>query len=257
MDGSSRENVSRADDIRAGVAAVESRIAAACARAGRAREDVKLVAVSKTFPATDVDHVIAAGIADVGENKVQEARDKKPSVAGNTRWHLIGHLQSNKAKDAVRLFDVIQSVDSVELAEKIARAAEGRFLGVPRGSSEFLGNRDPRNSEEPEEPEELRQEILLQVNIGRESQKSGAEPEGVAELVRRIRGLPSLRLSGLMAIPPAGEPEEVRPYFRALRAMRDDLGLSELSMGMTDDFEVAIEEGATIVRVGRAIFGSR
>ncbi len=234
MGGWSRENVSQAkgrpDEIRAGVAAVEARIAAACARAGRARGDVKLVAVSKTFPATDVDHVIAAGIADVGENKVQEARDKKPSVAGNARWHLIGHLQSNKAKDAVRLFDVIQSVASIELAEKIARAAESAGK---------------------------QQEILLQVNIGRESQKSGAEPEGVAELVRRISGLPSLRLSGLMAIPPAGEPEEVRPFFRALRAMRDDLGLSELSMGMTDDFEVAIEEGATIVRVGRAIFGSR
>ena len=177
MDGSSRENVSRADEIRAGAAAVESRISAACARAGRAREDVQLVAVSKTFPATDVDHVIAAGIADVGENKVQEARDKKPSVAANARWHLIGHLQSNKARDAVRLFDVIQSVHSVELAQKIARAAESAGK---------------------------QQEILLQVNIGRESQKSGAEPEVVAELVRRIGGLPALRLSGLMAIPPAG-----------------------------------------------------
>jgi len=222
--------VSRADDIRAGAAAVEARIAAACARAGRARGDVKLVAVSKTFPASDVEHVIAAGIADVGENKVQEARDKKPSVAGSPRWHLIGHLQSNKAKDAVRLFDVIQSVDSVELAEKIARAAD------------TAGKQ---------------QEILLQVNIGRETQKSGAEPDGVAGLVRRIGALPSVKLSGLMAIPPAGEPEEVRPHFRALRAMRDDLGLTELSMGMTDDFETAIEEGATIVRVGRAIFGSR
>jgi PLP dependent protein len=222
--------VSRADDIRAGLAAVESRIAAACARAGRARDSVKLVAVSKTFPAADVDHVIAAGITDVGENKVQEARDKRPSVAGNARWHLIGHLQSNKAKDAVRLFDVIQSIDSIVLAEKIARAADSA------GKS---------------------QEVLLQVNIGREPQKSGAEPETVAELVRSIGALPSLRLSGLMAIPPAGDPEDSRPHFRALHAMRDDLGLSELSMGMTDDFEVAIEEGATIVRVGRAIFGSR
>lgn len=222
--------MSRADDIRAGAAAVEARIAAACARTGRARGDVKLVAVSKTFPAADVEHVIAAGIVDVGENKVQEARDKKPSVAGSATWHLIGHLQSNKAKDAVRLFDVIQTVDSVELAEKIARAAD------------TAGKQ---------------QEILLQVNIGRESQKSGAEPDSVAELVRRIGALPAVKLSGLMAIPPAGDPEEVRPHFRALRAMRDDLGLTELSMGMTDDFEIAIEEGATIVRVGRAIFGSR
>lgn len=230
MDGWSRENVSRADQIRAGLAALETRIAAACVRAGRARDEVKLVAVSKTFPAADVEHVIAAGITDVGENKVQEARDKKPSVVGSARWHLIGHLQSNKAKDAVRLFDVIQTVDSSELAEKIARAAESAGK---------------------------RQELLLQVNIGREPQKSGVAPEDVAELVRRIGAIPSLRLSGLMAIPPAGEPEEVRPYFRELRAMRDDLGLTELSMGMTDDFEIAIEEGATILRVGRAIFGSR
>lgn len=222
--------MSRADEIRAGLAALETRIAAACARSGRARDGVKLVAVSKTFPATDVEHVIAAGITDVGENKVQETRDKKPSVNGTARWHLIGHLQSNKAKDAVRLFDVIQTVDSSELAEKIARAAESAGK---------------------------RQELLLQVNIGREPQKSGVAPGDVAELVRRIGAMPSLRLSGLMAIPPAGEPEDVRPYFRELRAMRDDLGLAELSMGMTDDFEVAIEEGATILRVGRAIFGSR
>jgi pyridoxal phosphate enzyme (YggS family) len=222
--------VSRADDIRTGIAAVEARIAAACARAGRNRSDVRLVAVSKTFPSSDVDAAIAAGMTDVGENKVQEARDKQPSVAGRARWHLIGHLQSNKAKDAVRLFDVIQTVDSAELAEKIARAAASAGK---------------------------RQEVLLQVNIGREEQKSGAGPEGLAELARRIAELPSIHVAGLMAIPPAGEAEETRPYFRELRAMRDDLGLSELSMGMTDDFETAIEEGATIVRVGRAIFGSR
>jgi PLP dependent protein len=230
MDVWSRENVSRADEIRSGIAAVEIRIAAACARAGRNREDVQLVAVSKTFPAADVDHAIAAGMTDVGENKVQEARDKKPAVSGSARWHLIGHLQSNKAKDAVRHFDVIQTIDSAELAEKVARAAEG------------VGKR---------------QEILLQVNIGREPQKSGAEPDRVAELVRRIEAIPSLQLTGLMAIPPAAEAEQVRAYFRELRAMRDDLGVRELSMGMTDDFAVAIEEGATIIRVGRAIFGAR
>jgi pyridoxal phosphate enzyme (YggS family) len=222
--------VSRADEIRAGIAALEARIAAACTRAGRAREDVLLVAVSKTFPAADVDHAIAAGMTDIGENKVQETRDKKPLVAGNARWHLIGHLQSNKAKDAVRLFDVIQAVDSIELAEKIARAAESAAK---------------------------RQDVLLQVNIGRELQKSGAAPESVTELARRMAAIPNLHLTGLMAIPPAGEAEEMRPYFRELRAMREDLGLTELSMGMTDDFEVAIEEGATIIRVGRAIFGSR
>jgi pyridoxal phosphate enzyme (YggS family) len=209
---------------------LEARIAAACARAGRAREDVLLVAVSKTSPAADVDHAIAAGMTDLGENKVQETRDKKPLVSGSARWHLIGHLQSNKAKDAVRLFDVIQAVDSIELAEKIARAAESA---------------------------DKKQDVLLQVNIGRELQKSGAAPESVPELARRMAAIPSLHLTGLMAIPPAGEAEEMRPYFRELRGMREDLGLTELSMGMTDDFEVAIEEGATIIRVGRAIFGSR
>jgi pyridoxal phosphate enzyme (YggS family) len=219
--------VSRADDISTNIAELEQRIANACARAGRRRDEVKLVAVSKTFPAIDVDHAVADGMTDVGENKVQEARDKKPAVTASARWHLIGHLQSNKAKDAVRLFDVIQTVDSIELAEKLARAAESM---------------------------EKRQEVLLQVNIGGEAQKSGAEPENVAQLAQRISALPSLHLSGLMTIPPVGDP---RSFFREMRSMRDDLGLRELSMGMTDDFETAIEEGATIIRVGRAIFGSR
>lgn len=222
--------MSRADDIRANVQAVEERIAAACARSGRARSEVTLVAVTKTFPASDVAHAIAAGMTDVGENKVQEARDKQPSVASSARWHLIGHLQSNKAKDAVRLFDVIQTIDSVDLAERVARIAESAGK---------------------------RQEVLVQVNVGGEEQKSGAEIADVPSIVQRIAELPSLHLSGLMAIPPFLEPEQVRPYFRKLRALRDDLGLPQLSMGMTDDFEVAIEEGATIVRVGRAIFGAR
>lgn len=220
----------RADEIRTNASALEARIAAACARAGRARAGVRLVAVTKTFPASDVDHAIAAGMIDVGENKVQEARDKKPSVAGSARWHLIGHLQSNKAKDAVRLFDVIQTIDSVELAERVARFAES---------------------------EGKRQEVLVQVNVGEEEQKSGAEIADIPSLVRRVSALPSLHLSGLMAIPPFLEAEAMRPYFRRLRALRDDLGLPELSMGMTDDFEVAIEEGATMIRVGRAIFGAR
>ena len=220
----------RADEILANVNALEARIAAACSRAGRPRADVKLVAVTKTFPASDVDHAIAAGMTDVGENKVQEARDKKPSVTDSARWHLIGHLQSNKAKDAVRLFDVIQTIDSIELAERVARFAEA---------------------------EGKRQEVLVQVNVGDEAQKSGAEIADVPSLVRRIAELPSLHLAGLMAIPPLGEAEAMRQYFRTLRALRDDLGQRELSMGMTDDFEVAIEEGATLIRVGRAIFGAR
>ncbi len=223
-------NVPRADEIRENAQALEARIAAACVRASRPRESVKLVAVTKTFPASDIDFAIAAGMTDLGENKVQEARDKQPSVAGPARWHLIGHLQSNKAKDAVRLFDVIQTIDSIELAERLARFAEA---------------------------EGKRQEVLVQVNVGEEEQKSGAEIADVPALVQRISALPSLHASGLMAIPPFLEPEAVRPYFRKLRALRDDLGLPELSMGMTDDFEVAIEEGATIIRVGRAIFGAR
>lgn len=213
--------------IRDNLAAVEARIAAACQRAGRSRSDVTLVAVSKTFPASAVDEAIAAGATDVGENRVQEARDKKAAVRGNARWHLIGHLQSNKAKDAARLFDVVQTVDTVSLAEKLSRAATAPL------------------------------DVLLEVNIGNEPQKAGATNADIDRLVRGVGQLPNLRLQGLMTIPPVGTAEETRRYFRELRAMRDVHGLRELSMGMSEDFEVAIEEGATIIRVGRAIFGSR
>ena len=213
--------------IRDNLAAVEARVAAACARAGRPRSEVTLVAVSKTFPASAVDEAIAAGARDVGENRVQEARDKKPDVKGEARWHLIGHLQSNKAKDAAKIFDVVQTVDSASLAEKLSRAA-----------SEPL-------------------DILLEVNIGNEPQKAGATATDIDALVDAVRALPNLQLQGLMTIPPVGTAEDSRRYFRELRAMRDAHGLRELSMGMSEDFEVAIEEGATIIRVGRAIFGSR
>jgi len=222
--------MSRSDDIRANLAAVESRIAAACQRAERKREDVLLVAVTKVFPASDVEAAIVAGVTNVGENKVQEARDKKPLVTSSATWHLIGHLQSNKAKDAVRLFDVIQTVDSVDLATKISRHAESA------GKT---------------------QDVLLQVNAGNEEQKSGVDAKDVAALAKSVAALPSMRVAGIMAIPPAGEAETMRPYFRDLKKLRDDLGLEHVSMGMTDDFEVAIEEGSTIVRIGRAIFGSR
>jgi len=216
------------DAIRANVAEVEAKIAASCERAGRSRGEVTLIAVTKTFPAIAVDHAVAAGITDVGENRVQEARDKKPETTANARWHLIGHLQSNKAKDAVRLFDVIQSIDSLDLAEKIAKAAG-----------------------------EKRQQVLLQVNIGREPQKSGIDPAEIAAVAKRAASIDSLDVLGLMTIPPQGSADETRAYFRELRRMRDDLGLRELSMGMSEDYEAAIEEGATIVRVGRAIFGER
>jgi hypothetical protein len=216
------------DEIRANLAAVNARIDAACKKAGRTREEVTLVAVSKTFPAEAVTNAIAAGATHVGENKVQEAREKKPLVQGSARWHLIGHLQSNKAKDAVRVFDVIETVDSVELAEKIAKAATA------------IGKR---------------QEILLQVNVGREEQKSGADPKDVPALARAVAAVEGVSLRGLMAIPPFDQ--DPRAHFRAMRELQQRTGVAELSMGMSEDFEIAIEEGSTIVRVGRAIFGAR
>jgi len=216
--------------IATNLAAVEGRIAAACARAGRRRDEVTLVAVSKTQPAAAVDEAIAAGVEVVGENWIQEAREKQPEVRGAARWHLIGHLQSNKSKDAVRLFDVIHTIDSFELAEKLARVAASAGK---------------------------RQEILLQVNVGEEPQKSGVAPAEAPALADRLRTLDTLLLRGLMTIPPAGTPEETRRYFVQLRNIRDSLGLEHLSMGMSEDYEVAIEEGSTIVRVGRAIFGAR
>lgn len=222
--------MSRSEEIRANVMAVEQRIAAACARAGRRRDEVTLVAVSKTFPADDASAALAAGLVHLGENRVQEARDKKPLVSGPARWHLIGHLQSNKAKDAVRLFDVIQTVDSLDLAERLGRIAEAA---------------------------DKRQDVMLEVNIGREPQKAGVAPEDVEALAKKVMAIRCLAVTGLMTIPPAVDGDAVRPYFRELRKLAETLGLPQLSMGMTDDFEIAIEEGSTLVRVGRAIFGSR
>ncbi len=218
------------EQISANFEVVKKRIANACQRTGRDPSAVTLVAVTKTFGAEAATAAIAAGATNIGENRVQEARDKKPSVDGTARWHLIGHLQTNKAKDAVRLFDVIETIDSVDLARKVANAA------VREGK---------------------RPEVLLEVNIGREEQKNGADPDSVVGLVKEIASIEGISLRGLMAIPPHGTPEETRPWFRELRKLRDATGLPELSMGMTEDFEVAIEEGATIVRVGRAIFGAR
>ena len=209
------------------LAAVEQRIVHACDRAGRKRAEVTLVAVSKTFPAERIEEAIAAGVTHIGENRVQEASAKKPQVRGAARWHLIGHLQSNKARDAVRLFDMIETVDSIELAQKIARASDAA------------------------------QDVLLQVNIGEEPQKSGIVPGDLKEAVRQIGGIGNLRLLGMMAIPPVGTTDDGRKHFRRLREIRDQIGLPELSMGMSEDFEIAIEEGSTMVRIGRAIFGPR
>ena len=212
------------------IASVQSRIDASCARAGRSRQEVMLIAVSKTFAADAVSAALAEGIRQLGENRVQEARDKRPLVSGEAKWHLIGNLQSNKVKDAVRIFDTIQTVDSISLGSKIAAAAQaaGRTL-----------------------------DVLIEVNIGREPQKHGAAPGEVEAIVDGLRSLDALRVRGLMAIPPAGTPEQARAHFAELRALKTSLALDQLSMGMSSDFEEAIEEGSTMVRIGRAIFGSR
>ncbi len=218
------------ESVNANVEAIERRIASACARAGRASGEVTLVAISKTFPAAAVDAAIAAGVHHVGENRVQEAREKIQAVNPRPIWHFVGHLQSNKAKEAVELFDMIESIDSIALAEKVSKhAAQAK----------------------------KRQQVLLQVNIGREPQKSGIDPSDVHDAADRARRMPGLDVRGLMSVPPVGSPENTRRWFREMRTLRDGLGLQHLSIGMSDDFELAIEEGSTMVRVGRAIFGSR
>lgn len=223
-------------DLATNIANVRARIRAAAERGGRRADDVLLVAVTKTVDAARVRDAAALGLRTFGENRVQEAREKIPAVSG-VSWHMIGSLQRNKAKEAVRLFDVLESVDSEALAEELSRRAVEQERAV---------------------------DVLVQVNMAREPQKHGASPEEAAAVVRRTAALPGLRLRGLMTIAPAvSDPEEVRPVFRALRELRDNLqgvlgvALPELSMGMSEDFEVAIEEGATMVRIGRAIFADR
>ena len=218
-------------DIREGLMRVRERIAAAAERAGRRADDVLLVAVSKTVDVDRIREAVAAGVPALGENRVQEAKGKVAALGRAVPWHLIGHLQTNKVKDALALFDVIHSVDRLELAREIERRAAG--LGRPI-------------------------DVLLEVNVAGEPSKSGFAPDAVASGLEAIAGMAHLKLRGLMAIPPIVErAEDARPAFRTLRALRDRHGLGELSMGMSADFEVAIEEGATIVRVGTAIFGPR
>ena len=218
-------------DVAAGVERVRERIARACQRAGRDHGSVTLVAVSKGHPAEVIGAAASAGVRHFGENRIQEALPKieEATAAGvEAVWHLVGHLQSNKAKAAASAFNVIHSVDSVRLLARLDAAA-----AAPR-------------------------DVLLQVNVAAEPQKQGVAPDEVGGLVAAARESGSLRLRGLMTIAPiAAQPEEVRPVFRSLRALAERFELPELSMGMTDDFEVAIEEGATLVRVGRAIFGER
>jgi pyridoxal phosphate enzyme (YggS family) len=227
-------------NIQDSIARVEERITAACLRSGRRREDIKLVVVSKTHPAESVRAAYAAGVRDFGENRVQEAKSKRQELAGlSATWHMLGHLQSNKARLARELFEWVHSVDSLRLAEKLAQAAD---------------------------PSDPRLPVLIEVNLGEEASKAGVRAGEVAALAEQIAPLATLELRGLMVIPPYSEsPEDVRPYFRKLRALACEIEsrnlpnvfMRELSMGMSDDFEVAIEEGATIVRVGTAILGER
>lgn len=217
-------------DVAANVAAVRARVSRAAEKVGRDPAGVRLVAAAKTKSAAMIDAAIAAGVVEIGENYVQEAEKRKAEVVGRARWHMIGHLQRNKARKAVEIFECIQTVDDAALGAALSRHGEalGRVVRV-----------------------------LVEVNLAGETSKSGASREQLPELVSALRAQPNLSVDGLMTVPPVGAAEQMRPLFRALRALRDRLGLGELSMGMSDDFEVAIEEGATMVRVGRAIFGER
>jgi hypothetical protein len=223
------------------VAAVRERIARAAERAARSAADVTLVAVSKTHPADAVRAAFAAGVRDFGENRVQEAEPKIAAtsdlVAQGARWHLVGHLQSNKARRAAALFGLVQSIDSVEIGERLASVGEESGRTV-RG--------------------------LVEVDLAGETTKFGLPEAELLAVLQALRGRAGLRLEGLMVLPPLlDEPDQVRPFFRRLRALRDRalgeglLAAGELSMGMSHDFEAAVEEGATIVRVGTAIFGER
>jgi pyridoxal phosphate enzyme (YggS family) len=222
------------------IARVRKRIAAACRRAGRQPESIKLVAVSKTVPSALIRRAYEAGVRDFGENRAQEAVDKRGALSDLAAvWHLIGHLQTNKAKSARELFHWVQTVDSVRVAQKLDQAALSREDRLP---------------------------VLIQVRLGDEPTKSGVQESEVLRLAEQVSTLSTLELRGLMVLPPYFEDtEQVRPFFRRLRelartlesARLPNVAMQELSMGMSHDFEVAIEEGATMVRVGTAIFGER
>ncbi len=226
--------------IKERLARVLDRIIAAAERAGRNPQEITLVAVSKTFEAATVQQAVDVGVRVLGENKVQEAVEKFQRVkAEGLKWHLIGHLQANKARHAVKTFAMIHTLDSLELARRLDRIAveEARVI-----------------------------EVLIQVDLAHEATKSGADEQELAAIIETLDGAKNLQLRGLMTMPPFFEDVELtRPYFKRLREILDDINagrpdekrLTALSMGMSHDFEVAIEEGATLVRVGSAIFGER
>ena len=216
---------------------IQQRIRAACERAGREAASVTLLAVSKTHPPETIQTAVNCGLLHFGENKIQEAKAKIPLCPGKARWQFIGHLQSNKVRDAVELFEMIQGVDSLGLAQEISKRAEQAAKTVP---------------------------ILLEVNVAGEASKFGYQPARLLAELTELNALPKIEIHGLMAIPPFSPlPEKSRPYFQRLRELKIEsekiLGfpLPHLSMGMSGDFEVAIEEGATIVRIGTALFGER
>jgi pyridoxal phosphate enzyme (YggS family) len=221
------------------LASIQERISKAALRAGRDPAAIRLVAVSKTMSTESIQEAIATGVTILGENYVQEARNKIARIGKQVTWHFIGHLQSNKAKYAVDLFSMVHSIDRLSLAEDLEKEANKQGKILP---------------------------VLIQVNISGEESKSGIDPQETLQLIERIAGLQHLSVKGLMTMPPWFEdPENARPYFIALRKLREELAnkkipgvsLQELSMGMSGDFEVAIEEGATLVRIGTAIFGPR
>lgn len=223
-----------AENLAQNYAEVKNQIRRAAEKVGRNADEIKLVAVSKTHPAQIIEKAIAAGARVFGENKVQEAEGKIAEIGRErAEWHLIGHLQSNKARKAVRLFDVIHSLDSVELAERLERICE------EEGRAEL--------------------KVFVQVDLAKEATKNGIEEKDLPALVKFLRDAKHLKFDGLMILPPFFEnPEDARPFFRRLREIRDAVcPRGELSMGMSHDFAEAIEEGATVIRVGTAIFGER
>ena len=218
-------------NIKANIEQVKERIARACQRVGRSPDEVTIVAVTKTVEPSSIATAFKLGINHFGENRIQEAVEKVGQLSHlepHPTWHMVGHLQSNKARVAVEIFDIIHSIDSVRLAEVVSHHTQKTLP------------------------------ILLEVNVSGEATKSGFSVAEVEPALEAISRLPSLEVRGLMTIAPlVTDAEQVRPVFQRLRSLRDAFGLEHLSMGMTDDFEVAIEEGATLVRIGRAIFGGR